>query len=256
MSKIITRLIAQQRRWCEIFDSLLPSKFRIDGNEFFVKNFVTEFIDKNQLIYDIGGGKAPFFSKSDKESNEMHIIGVDIDQSELDKAPEGCYDEVIQADITTFRGKNDGDVLICQAVLEHVKDVSLAISSISSCLRPGGVALIFVPSRNAIFARLNLIIPEFIKLKLLNLLFPNTSNLHGFKSYYDRCTPGGFKKIGSDNDLVVIKESYHYISAYFQIFLPLYVFWRIWIILFYTVFRVEAAETFCIAFQKPNKAES
>jgi 2-polyprenyl-6-hydroxyphenyl methylase/3-demethylubiquinone-9 3-methyltransferase len=253
VKEISTKFITQQRRWCEAFDSILPSKFRIDGNEFFINSFIQEFLGKNQCVYDIGGGKTPFFSKSQKELFGMHIIGVDIDRSELDMAPQGCYDEVIHSDIAVFKGNNDGDLLICQALLEHVEDVSLAITSISTCLKPGGVALIFVPSRNAIFARLNLIIPEFIKLKLLNLIFPNDADLHGYKSYYDRCTPSNFKQLFLENDFKVVKESYHYISVYFQIFLPLYIVWRIWIILFYAVSKENASETFCIAFQKSSE---
>jgi len=100
---------------------------------------------------------------------------------------------------------------------------------------------------------LNLIIPEFIKLKLLNLIFPNDADLHGYKSYYDRCPPSNFKQLFLENDFKVVKESYHYISVYFQIFLPLYIVWRIWIILFYAVSKENASETFCIAFQKSSE---
>ena len=77
----------------------------------------------------------------------LTVVGIDIDQAELDRAPQGIYDRTICADVSQLRGNADADLLICLAVLEHVRDVSAAFTSIASCLKPGGKALIFDPSR-------------------------------------------------------------------------------------------------------------
>ncbi len=71
--------------------------------------------------------------------------GLDIDKEELIQAPEGSYDEIICTDITKYRGNLEADIVICQALLEHVKGVENAFMAISSILKPGGLALIFVP---------------------------------------------------------------------------------------------------------------
>ncbi len=248
--KIIKSLIQQQFKWCTAFDLILPVKFRLDGNEFFNSNFTPKYLHKEQLVYDIGGGKTPYFSKSIKDRYALNIVGLDIDRNELDQAQEGIYDRVIVSDIAIFNGSGDGDLVICEAVLEHVEDVNSAIGAISSCLKPGGIALIFVPSRNALFSRLNLILPESLKREILKLIFDKKYDLHGFKSYYNNCTPKQFKKIAKKNNLNLIEESHHYISVYFQVFLPIYIIWRVWILLFYLFKRENAAETFCMAFQK------
>jgi SAM-dependent methyltransferase len=61
---------------------------------------------------------------------------------------------------------------VCQALLEHVSDVNGAFESIASILRPGGQAVIFVRSRNAVFARINLVLPEKFKRWILFQVFP------------------------------------------------------------------------------------
>jgi len=40
-------------------------------------------------------------------------------------------------------------------LLKHVSDVQAALVNIATILKPGGRVLIFIPSRNAIFDRLN-----------------------------------------------------------------------------------------------------
>src|SRR5262249_9719381 len=74
----------------------------------------------------------------------------------------------------TYRGSSEADLVICQAVLEHVADTGSAMSCIASMLKPGGVALLFIPSRNAAFARLNLALPSGFKRALLHGLYPST----------------------------------------------------------------------------------
>ena len=84
-----------------------------------------------------------------KERLGLRGTGLDIDADELARAPAGTYDETICADITEYEGKGQADLVICQAVLEHVANTEQALRSIASCLKRGGVALLFVPSRNA-----------------------------------------------------------------------------------------------------------
>lgn len=177
---------------------------------------------------------------------------MDIDQGELDRAPTGIYDRTICADIGCFYGAGDADLLICQAVLEHVRDVDGAFASIAGILKPGGRALIFVPSRNALYARLNLLLPQALKKRLLHAVYPKTREGQGFPSYYDQCTPRDFRRLAKKHNLVVEKESYHYISSYFSFFVPLYALWRLWILGYRALAGEQAAETFCMAFVKPE----
>lgn len=140
--------------------------------------------------------------------------------------------------------------MICQAVLEHVHDVQSALVSISSILETGGFALIFVPSRNAIYARLNRILPDNLKRQLLYFIHPQTKEGQGFTSYYDRCTPMEFRKMAEKAGLRVSELRTYYVSTYFTFFFPIHLLWRIWIILLKTFAGEQAAETFALVLRK------
>jgi 2-polyprenyl-3-methyl-5-hydroxy-6-metoxy-1,4-benzoquinol methylase len=58
-------------------------------------------------------------------------------------------------------------MLLCKAALEHVGDVEQAFAAFASILKPQGLALIWVPSRHAAFARLNMALPEKMKRNIL-----------------------------------------------------------------------------------------
>ena len=249
---MIRSLIDSQIRLSYKVDSFLPSKYNQDGHSDYKESFVPNYLKKNLTIYDVGGGKRPYLSSEQKKALNAKVIGLDIDQDELNNAPEGIYDEAICADIAEFRGNQDADLLICQAVLEHVQDVEGAFEAISSILKPGGLALIFVPSKNAVFAQLNLLLPQETKKAILHTIYPKTLAVQGFPSYYNKCTPLDFKKLANSKDLSPVEERYYFASDYFHFFFPAYFVWRLWTLIFNFLFNEQAAETFSIAFKKKN----
>ena len=230
----------------------LPSTFLVDGNKDFIHELAPAYLRQGMKIYDVGGGKQPFVGGAKKQQLGLTVVGIDICQSELALAPVGGYDETICCDIAKVEGLSDGDLVICQAVLEHVKDTEGAIRSIASLLKPGGKALIFVPSRNAIFAQLNILLPENIKRKILFSIYPSTSAAQGFPSFYHKCTPDDFVEMASKNGLVAEESRYYFISSYFSFLFPIYLLWRIWILLFKAFFGHQAAETFSLVLVKGN----
>lgn len=253
---LLQRFVAQQTAWSEAFDRLFPPRYRLEGNSEFRQRFVPRFLRPNVTIYDIGGGKHPHFSVADKEQWGVRVVGLDIDAGELARAPHGAYDEAICADITAYRGRGDADLVICRALLEHVPNVEQAFEAIASLLKPGGLALIFVPSRHAVFARLNLLLPQKLKERILYGIYPDARQFQGFPSYYDRCTPKDFRLLAERYGLVVQKERHYYFSYYFQCFFPAFVAWRLWILLFERLAGTQAAETFSVALQKPHEDQS
>lgn len=253
---MIRKLINSQIWLSYKADSFLPSKYNQDGNSDYIKSLVPNYLKENLTIYDVGGGKRPYLSYEQKKALKAKVIGVDIDQDELNNAPEGTYDETICTDIAKFRGNQDADLLICQAVLEHVQDVEGAFEAISSILKPGGLALIFVPSRNAVFAQLNLLLPQETKKAILHTIYPKTVEGQGFPSYYNKCTPLDFKKLANSNDLSPVEERYYFVSHYFHFFFPAYLVWRLWTLMFHFLFKEQAAETFSIVFKKGDRVQS
>ena len=232
------------------FDGLLPEKFHVDGNIHFQEAFAPPHIPDGALVYDVGGGKRPFFSAEEKARRNLSVVGLDIDSKELTSAPTGTYDETVCADIMKYRGRENADVVICQALLEPVSNTEAAFAGLGSILKKDGLALVFAPSRNAVYARINLIIPEKWKRSMLRLLFPELDGILGFPSYYDRCTLAAFEKLARAQGLTVIEKKPYYRSDYFIFFAPLHVLWRLWIVVFRLLARDQAAETFSLALRK------
>ena len=122
--------------------------------------------------------------------------------------------------------------------------------SLASIVNKEGKILIFVPSRNAIFARLNLIIPESLKKKILFSIFPQPACAQGLKAYYDRCTPKNMKKLITECGLEVLEFKPYFKSGYFSFFFPFYLIWRLYIVCFRLLAGDNAAETFTMVLGK------
>src|ERR1700756_790501 len=103
MAVFFKRLLHSQFFLCEIADSLLPERFRVDGHKHYRREFVWEFVRPGTTVYDIGGGKCPLISAEQKSALELKVFGIDVDASELASAPVGCYDEVVCPDITNYK---------------------------------------------------------------------------------------------------------------------------------------------------------
>ena len=137
------------------------------------------------------------------------MIGFDIDAKELERAPAGAYDATICADLTRYRGRNDGDLVICRAALERVRDTERALAGLATIVKPGGRVAIFVPWRNAVFARLNLLLPESIKRFLLFNIFPYEQvGRQGHRAYYDRCVPRQFGELARRHGFQIERQEY------------------------------------------------
>jgi 2-polyprenyl-3-methyl-5-hydroxy-6-metoxy-1,4-benzoquinol methylase len=247
----LRKTVDLQIRWSNRLDNLLPDLFRIDGNQNFIHEFVTPYLTPGAVVYDVGGGKQPMIPVDSKVGLGLRVVGLDIDETELHSAPAGAYDTTVCCDIARYQGNADGDVVICQALLEHVTNVTDALRAIDSILKPGGVALLFVPSANALYAKLNLVLPERLKRAILFTVFPKTSKAQGFRAYYDRCTPREIKKIAGKCGLLTERLRLYYHSGYFAFLAPLYALWRVWSLAFYAIDRERAAEAFSVALRKP-----
>jgi len=246
----VRKLIRFQTWLSFSFDRLLPRRFRIDGNREFVDSVIPQNVQPGTVVYDLGGGKNPVIGPRRKAELGLRVTGIDIDSGELEAAPAGSYDRIECADITSYRGNGDADLVICQALLEHVRDNDGAFRSIASILKPGGRALVFVPSRNAVYARLNLLLPEKWKRRILFAVFPEMQRDHGFAAFYDQCTPEGFARISRRHGLVTEERRVYFQSDYFRFCLPLHAIWRLWMLIFQALAGAAASETFTLVLRK------
>ncbi|MBI4293883.1 MAG: methyltransferase domain-containing protein [Betaproteobacteria bacterium] len=248
---MLRALIKSQQFLSRVADRILfPRAWRVDGNRDYLESLVHKYLREGITIYDLGGGKNPFISLDQKKALSATVVGLDICENELSRAPDGVYDRTIVHDIATFRGHEDADLVLCRAVLEHVRNTAGAIEAISSILRPGGKALIFVPSRNALYARLNKLLPEHVKKMLLFAIYPGTKRDHGFPAFYDQCVPSQLVAVSKKYGMEVAEERYYFISYYFFFCFPCYIIWRIWLVLFWIIKGNDAAETFSVVLVK------
>jgi len=126
------KFINAQRKMSRYFDRLLPEEFLVDGNKDFATSLVPKYTREGIRIYDVGGGKNPFYEPHMELKKNLKISGLDIDKNELDRAPEGSYDEMIHTDLLTYRGEGDADLVICQTLLKHVKDQEKGVAALAS----------------------------------------------------------------------------------------------------------------------------
>jgi len=250
--KLARLFIASQFWLSRSFDRLLlTNSFRIDGSKSFREEVAWKYIRPGMSVYDIGGGKHPVVDRANKKDLGLRITGLDVDPGELAQAPEDCYDDVCCCDIADYRGSGAADLVICHATLEHVRDNAKAMAAIASVVRPGGTVAIFVPSRHAAYARLNVLLPEKVIHKMLDFVCPSTRGSHGFRAYYDKCSIREFRALGHENGLEIVSIYPYYVSGYFGAFFPAYVIWRLFFLLNYAIDRERAVETFTIILRKP-----
>lgn len=250
MSSVAHRAIASQVALSGALDHLLPHSFRVDGSKDFKRRIVPNYLRPNLIVYDVGGGARPCIDLETKRRLNLTIVGVDVDDEEFAKAPIGVYDKIVVSDIAACALEGVADLVICKSTLEHVSNTEAALAAMGRILRPGGTLLVFVPSRNALFARLNLVLPENVKNRLLSTFFGQKAEHLGFPAKYDRCTPRDFRRFLSSQNLEVEQLNTYYISSYFSVVFPLYVLWRLWIVAYRALAREQAAETFAVIARK------
>jgi 2-polyprenyl-6-hydroxyphenyl methylase/3-demethylubiquinone-9 3-methyltransferase len=228
---------------------------REDGNRTFIRELLPRAYERGNTVYDLGGGSRPCLGRDEKDRLGLHVVGLDISQEELAAAPDGVYDRTIAADLCTYDGSGDADAVVCQATLEHVADAAGAMRAIAAIAKPGGRVFVFAPSRNALFARLNMMLPESMKRQILFFVFPHKAAGHdGFSAHYDQCTPRRIEALARASGLEVEERHLFWTSSYFMPFTPAYVFWRLCQLAAWLVLRSEAAETFAYVFRKPTDA--
>jgi SAM-dependent methyltransferase len=143
-----------------------------------------------QDAMEIGGGRSPSF---DQETIQQHFGSYsvnDIAQSELDRSPDyvakQCFDVAAKNDNLP---EESYDLLFSKMVFEHIPDAEQAYRNIHTLLRPGGIAVNFMPTLFCPPFVINLLLPERLGKKILEFFFP-TRNDDGhpkFPAYYDWC---------------------------------------------------------------------
>ena len=138
-------------------------------------------------VLDVGCGGTPMIPKKDRPS-EITYVGLDLSIEELNKAPSGSYDEVVQADVVTqLQSMEDQfDLILSWMVLEHVKPLRNALENIRSYLRPGGVLVTQLSGSFSGFGLINKLVPQKFGIWAMRVLLARAPETV-FPAYYDHC---------------------------------------------------------------------
>ncbi|WP_181164587.1 class I SAM-dependent methyltransferase [Amaricoccus solimangrovi] len=244
---VLADFFSWNTRLCSSLDRVLVR----DSENASLERFLTE-IRPEHRVADVGGGKQPARLKyPDHAWNGVAYEGLDIDDTELRSAPPGIYSRVRVVDITDVPGEmsESYDRIICRNTLEHVRDMDRAIGGLAMMARPNGKIYVKTTCRFALYARLNRILPEVLKRRLLFFLFPHKSG-DGFPAFYDRCTVREISDLASKHGLnpsFPVNQSYY--STYFTFLMPVYFVWRFFTGIQYLINK-DYSERFELVFEK------
>lgn len=139
-------------------------------------------------VCEIGGGANPLLSRNERDRLEIAYTLVDIDGTELAKAPDDV--RKIELDITSRALRQRFDVVISMHLAEHVRDPKAMHRNIRTMLQPGGVAIHFFPTLYTVPFMVNGVFPEKLAEWTLLRLQPyrvSGGNRGKFPAYYRWC---------------------------------------------------------------------
>lgn len=193
-----------------------------DGAREFRERVLWSLIKPGFRVLDVGGGKHPAISLGMKRDFGLHIVGLDVSDTELLQAPAGAYDQIVVGDVATVKIPGEYDLIFSRSVIEHVEDPASAIENLSRVLAPRGTMAHFMPCRNAPFAIINRILGNQLARRVLFTLFPDKRDDSGFQAFYNHCTPSELADLIGKRGLEVVKVIPYYKSDYAAFFAPFY----------------------------------
>lgn len=148
------------------------------------------FLKPGIRILDVGSGGNPTVAVRDRPDG-VSYTGFDVDADELERAPEGSYDETVcaPAEIPVPELENRFDLAVSWFAMEHVPDVGAAFDNLRTYLVPGGTIVAQFAGRWSAFSVANRVVPHELAKKILwraNRREPDSV----FPALYDRCTFG------------------------------------------------------------------
>lgn len=232
--------------------TFLPGRYRVFGTGAYDQDYMPRYITSDLTVLDIGSGKHPTISANMKKQKNLINIGMDIDEKELKAAPEGVYDQVIVADMTQKLDQDiKGDLVLSRALLEHVPDSRAVLQNMYDLLNEKGTLVFFAPCKNAVYARLNMLLPDKFSYWLLKTCWPEKIHELGFKPYYNNCTPAKMEKMLEEIGFEIVEKEIFYASRYFEVVFPVHILWRLYQVIIKTLGLTELSEGFVFVARKP-----
>jgi ubiquinone/menaquinone biosynthesis C-methylase UbiE len=239
-------------RWERSLVARLVPGCAADGPRDFQQQVLPNLLRKGQRVLDVGGGKRPAISLETKQDLGLHIVGLDVSETELAQAPTGVYDATVVGDAAAVEIPGRYDLIFSRSVFEHIAEPRAAFANLARVLAPGGMMAHVVPCRNAPFAILNRWLGNRTARRLLFTIFPEKEDHSGFQAHYRDCTPSGFEQMCRECDLEVVKITAYYNSGYTSFFAPLFTLEMLRQALMCYLRQADLSEAFSIVARAPQ----
>jgi 2-polyprenyl-3-methyl-5-hydroxy-6-metoxy-1,4-benzoquinol methylase len=155
-------------------------------------------------VCELGGGARPALDLDFLDEHGLVCLVADVSEAELRKAPAGYATLVGDVSSPAFTtGKHDGnyDLVFSRVLAEHVRDARQFHQNVRRLLRPGGIAMHFLPTLWWPPFVANRILPESVAERILLRVEPwrqRSSRSAKFPAYYHWCygpTKGQVKRL-------------------------------------------------------------
>jgi SAM-dependent methyltransferase len=239
-------------RWERSLMARLVPGCAADGPGNFQHQVLPSLLRKGLRILDVGGGKRPAISLQTKQDLGLHVVGLDVSETELAQAPAGAYDAIVVGDAAAVEIPGRYDLIFSRSVFEHVEAPRTAFANLARALAPGGMMAHVVPCRNAPFAILNRWLGNRAARRLLFTIFPDKEDHSGFRAHYRDCTPSHFERMCRECGLEVVRITPYYNSGYTSFFAPLYTLEMLRQALMCALRQEDFAEAFSIVARAPE----
>lgn len=174
-------------------------------------------------VVDVGGGRRCVYASAVPPGRDVRLVAVDVSAEELALNTDVAEKHV--ADVSQGLPFPDAsvDLVLSRTVLEHVPDVGAAVGHMARVLRPGGVALSFLPGRYSLFAIAARLLPFGPALRFIHWALPASRGQIEFEVHYDRCHPQALERTFREAGFRHVAVSQCWAQqGYFEWFLPLY----------------------------------
>ncbi|MFP4054947.1 MAG: class I SAM-dependent methyltransferase [Phycisphaerae bacterium] len=193
-----------------------PGFFRYPNRPKVLKQAITEALgDPNgKRVLEVGGIDRPQLSKDQGYS----YVGLDIESRE---GCYRCYDHFYVQSVEEDIPGGPYDLIISNAVLEHVPNNDASFRSMYNALKEGGRCVHYVPSKWHPYAIcLRLVGPERQK-RLVKALRPYALDTTGYPAFFHHCSIPGMRRLAKHHGFKNIRFTRFYRgNDYFAFFLP------------------------------------
>lgn len=148
----------------EVFHAKTKPQLRLINNKNFtykeILYFINKYLNSNKKVLDIGTGTGTIALYIG--SKNKYVLGIDISKKAIEAAKSNSKNlglKNVFFKVMDFPEKvpsSKYDMIICSEVLEHLKNDKKALKLIYRLLKPGGIAIISTPSKNAPLYKLGL----------------------------------------------------------------------------------------------------